>query len=260
MRGPPHVVADLDAGPMTPLGGLDGLLLGLETPATPMHIGALHLCDLPRGYRGDFATRLRRTLAQRLQVAPVFHRRLARMPLGFANPVWIDCMPDLDHHVRRVRVEPPGDLPALLARVAALHEQLLDRSRPLWMLYVFEGLDGIAPRAPAASVRAFYLKAHHAALDGEAGAALGDMLFDHSAAPRRRTRAPAATADAMADAMADATADATADAMADAMADATAHPRTAASANATAGATGAVTAVPRAAREQAAPSVSRRGR
>ncbi len=104
------------------------------------------------------------------------------MPLRFANPVWIDdASIDLDDHIRRVRLPAPGTQAQLDACVAALHAELLDRSRPLWMLYVIEGL--------ASGQRACYVKVHHALLDGAAGMALARALFDVAPGGRRTARA-----------------------------------------------------------------------
>jgi hypothetical protein len=73
---------------LKPLSGLDSLFLHLETPATPMHVGAVHLLQRPRR-GGDFLLRVRRHVARRLHLSPVFTRQLASMPLDFANPVWV---------------------------------------------------------------------------------------------------------------------------------------------------------------------------
>ena len=75
---------------MKTMRGVDGVFLHLETVPTPMHVGSLHLFDQPEGHRGDFHADVRRLMARRLQLAPVFTRRLAPMPLQFANPAWIE--------------------------------------------------------------------------------------------------------------------------------------------------------------------------
>ena len=86
---------------MKSLSGLDGSFLHLETPETPMHVGSLHLFDLPAAYKKDFYTEVRRLLVRSLDLAPLYRRRLAEMPLHFANPVWTDGgAVDLDYHVR----------------------------------------------------------------------------------------------------------------------------------------------------------------
>ena len=150
--------------------GLDGAFLSLETQAMPMHVGSLHLFETPRRYRKDFTAQVRRMIAGRLHLAPIFTRRMAAAPLHFANPVWIEADADLDFHIQRIDLPAPGTMAQLQDCVADLHARLLDRDRPLWMLYVFEGLqDGR---------KAYYVKIHHALLDGQAGAALAAALFD----------------------------------------------------------------------------------
>jgi len=162
---------------MTPLSGLDGSFLHLETPDTPMHVGSLHLFEVAEGRRSRFHADVKRLLRQRLHAAPVFQRKLAQMPLQFANPVWIhDGEVDLDYHVQRVRLPEPGTQVQLEACAAQLHGELLDRSRPLWRLFVIDGLQS--------GHAAYYVKVHHAVLDGQAGAQLARTLFDVSVAPR----------------------------------------------------------------------------
>ncbi len=171
-----HNVAVNAQRAIVPLSGLDGLFLDLETPETPMHVGSLHVFAKSRRPR-DFCSAVKRALAGRLHVAPIFGRRLAAVPLNLAHPVWVDGDKiDLDFHVRRVRLPAPGTLAQLEDCVAGLHAQLMDRSRPLWMLYVLDGLqDGRG---------AYYIKIHHAVLDGAAGVGLATVLFD--VAPKRR--------------------------------------------------------------------------
>ena len=169
---------------MKPLSGLDGAFLYLETTATPMHVGSVHLFDPARNYDGDFHADVKRMLAQRLHLAPVFRRRLAPMPLQFANPVWVDESEiDLDFHVRRIRLPRPGTQAQLEASVAELHAILLDRDRPLWMLYVFDGLK--------TGRLAYYVKIHHAVLDGASGVALAHAMFDVAPEPPRTLPRPA---------------------------------------------------------------------
>lgn len=169
---------------MLPMTGVDGSFLNLETPQTPMHVGSLHLFEVPDGDVAGFHPMLVRHIAARLDRVPVFRRRLAPMPLQFANPVWVDDDGvDLDHHIRRVVLPAPGTREQLFRAAADLHSTLMDRSRPLWMIYVFEGL--------ASGEVAYYIKVHHAVLDGQAGIALAQTLFDDAphAPVRRRPRA-----------------------------------------------------------------------
>jgi len=162
---------------MKPLSGIDGAFLNLETPATPMHVGSLHLFQTPPGYHRNFRDAVKRMIASRLHLAPIFRRRLAQMPLQFANPVWVDGDVDFDYHIRRIDLPLPGSWQQLQDCVGKLHAEVLDRSQPLWMLYVFEGL--------ASGDKAYYIKIHHALLDGQAGAALAAALFDLSPVPAR---------------------------------------------------------------------------
>ena len=171
---------------IVPLTGLDGVFLDLETPATPMHVASLHLFAKPEGRQPDFYGAVRRLLASGVRRAPVLGRRLAEVPLHLAHPVWVEGEEvDLDYHVRRVQVPAPGTQAALEDCVAELHSQLMDRSRPLWTIYVLEGLED--------GRRAYYFKIHHAVLDGAAGVALAATLFDASPALRRSRRASPGT-------------------------------------------------------------------
>jgi len=158
---------------MKPLSGLDGAFLHLETAETPMHVASLHLFDLPDGYHGDFHADVKRQMVRRMHLAPVFTRKLAAMPWQFANPVWVeDDRVDLDYHVQGLTLPGPGTQAQLEDCVGELHAQLLDRSRPLWRLYIIDGL--------RCGQVAYYIKVHHAVVDGQAGVLLAQALFDLS--------------------------------------------------------------------------------
>lgn len=162
---------------MKALSGVDGVFLHLETPETPMHVGSLHLFDRPVGAAGDFHAEIRRQMRRRLHVAPILTRKLAPMPLQFANPVWVvDGKIDLDYHVQHVTLPAPGTQAQLEDCVAAMHSQLLERSHPLWRMAVIDGLQS--------GQLAYYFKIHHAMLDGQAGVLLSQALFDLSPKPR----------------------------------------------------------------------------
>jgi WS/DGAT/MGAT family acyltransferase len=162
---------------MKHLSGVDASFLHLETPEMPMHVGSLFVLDLPKGYDGDFYEDVKRHVASRLHLAEVFERKLAPMPFELSNPVWVeDGDVDLDYHVRRVGLSKPGSFKQLEALIGRLHSSLLDRSRPLWEIYVIDGLSTGQP--------AIYSKVHHAAIDGQAGVALAKALYDISPEPR----------------------------------------------------------------------------
>ena len=193
-RQPPPAARRPGAGRVrgiVPLAGLDGVFLDMETAATPMHVASLHVFARPARGARDFQALVRQMLAARLGVAPIFTRRLAEVPLHFAHPLWLDgARVDLRRHVRRVRVPAPGTQAELERCVAGLHAERMDRRRPLWSLTVLDGL--------ADGRRAYYFKVHHAVLDGAAGTALANALYDTSPRPRRvpraARRAPRATA------------------------------------------------------------------
>lgn len=170
------------------LSGLDGAFLSLETPATPMHVGSLHLFEPPASPRRDFREAIKKLIASRIDAAPIFRRQLAQMPLNFANPLWIESDVDLDFHIRSVLLPLPGAQRELQDCVGDLHARLLDRSRPLWMLYVIDGL--------ADGRMAYYIKVHHALLDGQAGAALASVLFDLSPKPEKTRVRPTTKSEA----------------------------------------------------------------
>jgi len=166
---------------MKQLSGLDATFLYLETPEMPMHVGALHVLELPAGHRGRFATQLRAHVAARLPIAPVLRRRLWWMPLNMANPAWVDADPDLRQHIVEIRLPKGSGLAELEAQVSALHPVLLDRSRPLWKFHVFEGL---APGPSGLRRVALYTQLHHAAVDGQAAVSLANALMDVTPEPR----------------------------------------------------------------------------
>jgi len=166
---------------MQQLAGLDASFLYLETPQMPMHVGALHLLELPAGYDGDYAWDLREHMRLRLPLLPALRRKLLAMPLGLSNPGWVDAEPDLEEHIVEIPLPEGSGMAELEAQVGALHPVLLDRARPLWKFHVFTGL---AP-GPDGEVRvALYTQLHHAAVDGQAAVALAQVILDLSPEPR----------------------------------------------------------------------------
>ena len=174
--------------PLPQLSGLDASFLFLETPEMPMHVGAMHLLELPEGHCGSFVRDLRRLYATRMPALPALRRRLWWMPLNLANPVWVDAEPDLSHHIvlhrlpRRAAGTTQRDARTLLEeQISLLHPQLLDRSKPLWRMHVIEGLPKTASGHKQVGV---YSQLHHAAVDGQAAVALGNVIFDSTPEPR----------------------------------------------------------------------------
>src|SRR6476660_8728143 len=172
---------------MDQLSSIDASFLHLETPETPMHVGSLMLFELPEGYKGDYYEDVKALLGERLHLSALLNRKLAQMPFELAEPVWIEADDiELDYHVRTVTLRRPGTIAQLEQLVARLHASLLDRSRPLWEMYVIDGLES--------GQIAFYTKAHHSGVDGKAGVELAKVLYDVSpemrkVPPPRRKRA-----------------------------------------------------------------------
>jgi diacylglycerol O-acyltransferase / wax synthase len=170
---------------MQQLSGLDATFLYLETPQMPMHVGALHVLELPAGYKGKFVVALRKHMAQRLVLAPALRRKLWWMPLNLANPAWVDAEPDLNQHIVEIKLPKVAGRGAgvaeLEAEVGRLHPILLDRKKPLWKFHVFEGL---APGPEGQRRVGLYSQLHHAAVDGQAAVALANAILDVTAEPR----------------------------------------------------------------------------
>lgn len=166
---------------MQQLSGLDATFLYLETAQMPMHVGALHVFELPAGSKGKFVTALRKHIAARLPLTPALRRRLWWMPLNMANPAWVDAEPDLREHIVSVDLPKGSAMASLEAEVSRLHPVLLPRDRPLWKFFVFEGL---APSPDGQRRVALYTQLHHAAVDGQAAVALANAILDTTSEPR----------------------------------------------------------------------------
>jgi diacylglycerol O-acyltransferase len=173
---------------MRHLSGLDASFLYLETPEMPMHVGALHLLELPAGYRGDFVADLRAHMAARLPITPALRRKLVWVPLDLAPPAWVDAEPDFEQHVVRIKLPAGSGQAELEAEVGRLHPVLLPRDRPLWKFHIF---DGLAPGPNGERRFAMYTQLHHAAVDGQAAVALAQAILDLSPEPRAVPELPA---------------------------------------------------------------------
>jgi hypothetical protein len=110
---------------MKTLSSLDAAFLYLETPEMPMHVGALHVFELPAGYKGRWVRDLRKHIGARLPIVPALRRKLWWMPLNLANPAWVDAEPDLNAHIVEIKLPKAariGDgMAQLEAQVSALH-------------------------------------------------------------------------------------------------------------------------------------------
>lgn len=125
------------------LSAQDGSILDFERPGNPMHVGAVAICEggalRGRGGRVDLAA-IRAFVASRLPLLPRYRQRIRRVPIS-GQPAWVDDEGfDLSRHVRSVALPKPGSDAQLKALVGRLLAQPLDRGRPLWEIWIVEGL------------------------------------------------------------------------------------------------------------------------
>ncbi len=162
---------------MQQLSGLDAAFLAFETANSTGHVGGVSILDPSDAPVPLSLARLTEVLDERLALVPVLRRKLMHVPLGLDQPYWIDDADfDIEYHVRELALPHPGSDAQLAEQVARLHARPLDRSRPLWEIYLITGLAG--GRA------AVYTKIHHSAIDGASGAELLTVLFDLAPAGR----------------------------------------------------------------------------
>jgi WS/DGAT/MGAT family acyltransferase len=157
--------------PAERLSGLDASFLYLEKPGVHMHVAGLSLFG--RREDGSFLTYddVERVVAARLRLAPRLRRKLRQVPGNLSRPVWVDDERfDLDFHLRHASVPSPGGRFQLERAVGRVLSRPLDRTKPLWELYVFEDL--------ADDRTAILLKLHHAMADGIGGMMIASALFD----------------------------------------------------------------------------------
>jgi diacylglycerol O-acyltransferase / wax synthase len=146
---------------------LDASFLYLEEPDTPMHVGGVLILEAPQGGVDALAA----LVEARLPLVPRYRQRVAEVPGHLANPVWVDDPEfDIAYHVRRNGLPRPGTEAQLLDLVSRLTSRTLDRTRPLWEVYLVEGLsDGRV---------AVVTKTHPALVDGLSAIDIGQVLLD----------------------------------------------------------------------------------
>jgi diacylglycerol O-acyltransferase / wax synthase len=158
---------------MQQLTGLDASFLALETANATGHVGGVSVLDPSTAPKPLTLARLTEVLGERLPLVPVLRRKLLNVPFGLDQPYWIDDPHfDIEYHVREIALPRPGSDAQLTEQVSRLHARPLDRTRPLWEIYLITGL---AKRRVAV-----YTKIHHAAVDGVSGAELLTLLLDLS--------------------------------------------------------------------------------
>ena len=158
------------------LSPLDVSFLYLEEPTTPMHVGGVAVFQAPDG--GFDHDQLVSLIQERIGLVPRYRQKVRWVPGRLANPVWVDDEEfDVGYHVRRSALPRPGTDAQLRDLVGRVMSRPLDRSRPLWEMYLVEGLsDGRF---------AILTKTHHAMVDGVGAIDIGQVILDVSPEPHR---------------------------------------------------------------------------
>jgi len=153
---------------MKQLSGLDASFLYMETDTTYGHVNGLGIYERPSP-DFDAYTAVRERFGSMVGHVEPFRRRIVEVPFGLDHPYWVDDPAfDLDFHVRQIALARPGHDHQLADQVARIVGRKMDRSHPLWEVYVIEGLEG--------DRWALLTKFHHATIDGAAGVTMLQML------------------------------------------------------------------------------------
>ena len=159
------------------LSPLDVSFLYLETPTTAMHVGGVAIFDPPKGDEDFDYEALVELVSRRISLVQRYRQKVRWVPGHLANPVWVDDEDfDISYHVRRSALPRPGSIEQLQELVGRVQSRQLDRNRPLWEIYLVEGLsDGRF---------AIITKTHHAMVDGISAIDIGTLILDASRTPR----------------------------------------------------------------------------
>jgi len=154
------------------LTAMDASFLLQEGPDAHMHIGGLVICEGPPPPFEELLD----TVRERLHLVPRYRQKLRVPRLEAGRPLWVDDPSfNIEYHVRQTALPKPGDEPQLMRLTARIFSQQLDRAKPLWEMWLIEGLEG--------GRFAIVTKTHHALIDGVAGVDLATVLFDLSPEP-----------------------------------------------------------------------------
>jgi WS/DGAT/MGAT family acyltransferase len=157
------------------LSPLDVSFLYFEEDTTPMHVGGVAIFQVPDD--GFVYDRLVQLIRDRIAFVPRYRQKVRWVPGHLANPVWVDDPHfDVSYHVRRSALPRPGTDEQLRELVGRLQSRRLDRRRPLWEMYLVDGLRD--------SRFAVVTKTHHAMVDGIAAVDIGTVMLDPSPQPR----------------------------------------------------------------------------
>ncbi|HEU4512815.1 MAG TPA: wax ester/triacylglycerol synthase family O-acyltransferase [Nocardioidaceae bacterium] len=153
----------------------DLAFLADESASSPMHDATLEIFEPPS--EGFDYEKLLALIADRIAFVPRYRQRIRIVPGRLANPVWVDDDDfDLTYHVRRSALPRPGSMDQLRELVARIMSRRLDRHRPLWEVYLVEGLEG--------GRFAILSKSHQILVDGISTVDLGQVLLDVDPRPR----------------------------------------------------------------------------
>ena len=163
---------------MQQLSSLDAQFLNVESSTTVGHVGSLILLDPAEAPGGELTLdRLRGVLEPRMHLTAPLRQRLVMVPLGLGRPYWVDDPDfDIEFHLREIGLPGPGDETQLGEQVARVHARPLDRTRPLWEMYLIHNV--------SQGRQAIYTKVHHAAIDGVSGAEILATIMDVTVEPR----------------------------------------------------------------------------
>ena len=156
---------------VTRVSASDATFFHLENSSTPMYVGSLSILRKPRN--GLSYETLLATVEHRLPQIPRYRQKVREVTLGLARPVWVDD-PDFDitYHIRRSALPSPGSDDQLHELIARLGSRPLDKSRPLWEMYLIEGL--------AKNRLAIYTKSHQALVNGMTALEIGHVIADRT--------------------------------------------------------------------------------
>ncbi len=154
------------------LTSLDAQFLAIEDARNFSHISGLAILDPSTAPGGSLTLAdVQRHIEERLHLLPPFRWRLAEVPFGIDHPWWVDDPDfDIEFHVRELALPAPGDHEQLAVQVERLVSRPLDRSKPLWEIYLVQGVEG--------GRVALVPKIHHSVVDGVSGAEIMGTLFD----------------------------------------------------------------------------------
>ena len=161
------------------LTGLDASFLHLERGPAHMHVASTTLFEGPTPGYDELCDHIE----SRLHLVPRFRQKLRMVPFGQGRPKWVDDPAfNLMYHIRHTALPDPGNEDQLRILAARVFSQRLDRSKPLWEMWLVDKVEG--------ERFALVTKSHHALVDGVSGVDITNVLFDLAAEPEQAPSAP----------------------------------------------------------------------